>query len=313
MDIDKQSWFSRLRAGLTRSARGLSGGLSDILRRGTLDEEMLLSIEELLITSDLGVETAAAVTEKLAATHFDKEVSPAEVRKALAEEIMAILQPVAMPLSIDSSLKPFVILVAGVNGTGKTTTVGKLAQRFRDEGKTVMLVAGDTYRAAAIDQLKILGVKTDSIVMSGAEGADASGLVYDALASARAKRQDVVIIDTAGRLQNKTGLMAELEKIFRVIRRIDANAPHSSLLVLDATTGQNVLSQVEAFRRKCDVTGLIMTKLDGTARGGVLVSVARRFNLPIVAIGVGEGLYDMQPFEARSFAEALTREDEDRS
>ena len=305
MTTETSTWLTRLRSGLARSARNLGEGLSGILSRGRLDDEALEALEDLLITADLGVETAAAITGKLASSRFDKSVTPADVRQALADEITAILEPVAVPLIIDPAHKPFVILVAGVNGTGKTTTIGKLAHRFRGEGRSVTLVAGDTFRAAAIDQLKIWGERADATVVAREEGADAAGLAFDALTAARAEGQDVLIIDTAGRLQNKANLMAELAKIVRVLRKIDAGAPHSSLLVLDATTGQNVHSQVETFRDMCDVTGLVMTKLDGTARGGVLVAVAQRFDLPVNAIGVGEGIDDLQPFEARAFAEAL--------
>ena len=305
MTAEKPAWLARLRTGLARSARSLGDGLSGILTKGRLDAEALEALEDLLITADLGVETAAAVTGKLASTRFDKAVTPAEVRHALADEITAILEPVAVPLAVDAARKPFVILVAGVNGTGKTTTIGKLAHRFQSEGRTVTLVAGDTFRAAAIDQLKIWGERAGAKVVAREEGADAAGLAFDALTAARSEGQDVLIIDTAGRLQNKANLMAELAKIVRVLRKIDAEAPHSSLLVLDATTGQNVHSQVETFRGMGDVTGLVMTKLDGTARGGVLVAVAQRFDLPVNAIGVGEGIDDLQPFEARAFAEAL--------
>jgi len=305
-EAPSRGWLARLRAGLTRSAGALSSGIAGIFTGRRLDDAALEELEDLLIGADLGVRTAASVTAELAKTRFDKEVSPDEVREALAREIAAILAPVARPLVIDPDARPHVILVSGVNGTGKTTTIGKLANRLRTEGKSVMLAAGDTFRAAAIDQLRIWGERCGAPVVAGAVGGDAAGLAYDALTRARAEGTDVLLIDTAGRLQNKSVLMAELEKIVRVLRKIDPTAPHSSLLVLDATTGQNALSQVETFSESCGVTGLVMTKLDGTARGGVLVALAERFGLPVHAIGVGEGIDDLQPFAAESFARAIT-------
>jgi fused signal recognition particle receptor len=245
------------------------------------------------------------VTKKLAATRYGKDVTAEEVRAALAEEIASILGPVAHPLVIDPAHKPFVILVAGVNGTGKTTTVGKLASHFREEGKTVFLAAGDTFRAAAIDQLKIWGERAGAHVVAGNVGADAAGLAFDAYTQARDADADVLLVDTAGRLQTKTNLMEELKKIVRVLKKVDESAPHASILVLDATTGQNAHSQVELFGAACDLTGLVMTKLDGTARGGVLVALASRFGLPINAIGVGEGIDDLAAFDAPNFARAL--------
>ena len=305
-EAPSRGWLARLRAGLTRSAGALSSGIAGIFTGRRLDDAALEELEDLLIGADLGVRTAASVTAGLAKTRFDKEVSPDEVREALAREIAAILAPVARPLVIDPDARPHVILVSGVNGTGKTTTIGKLANRLRTEGKSVMLAAGDTFRAAAIDQLRIWGERCGAPVVAGTVGGDAAGLAYDALTRARAEGTDVLLIDTAGRLQNKSVLMAELEKIVRVLRKIDPTAPHSSLLVLDATTGQNALSQVETFSESCGVTGLVMTKLDGTARGGVLVALAERFGLPVPAIGVGEGIDDLQPFAAESFARAIT-------
>jgi len=302
----KTGWFGRLAAGLKRSAGSLTDGIGSIFTKRKLDDAALEELEDLLITADLGVRTATAVTTRLAKSKFDKEVSPDEVRTALAEEVAAILAPVARPLEIDPARRPHVVLVVGVNGTGKTTTIGKLAKHFRDQGKAVMLAAGDTFRAAAIEQLQIWGERNGCPVIARDVGADAAGLAYDALEQARRDGIDVLMIDTAGRLQNKAGLMAELEKVIRVLRKLDAEAPHSVLLVLDATTGQNVLNQVEVFRGVAGVTGLIMTKLDGTARGGVLVAVAEKFGLPVHAIGVGESIDDLQPFEAQAFARAIS-------
>ncbi|HIF11296.1 MAG TPA: signal recognition particle-docking protein FtsY [Sneathiellales bacterium] len=300
-----QGFFTRLKSGLSHSKTALSDGIAGIFNKRKLDDDTLDELEDLLITSDIGVEVAAAVTGQLRQTRYNKEITADEVRAALAEEVASILAPVALPLAIDPTRKPHVILVVGVNGTGKTTTIGKLAQQLRDDGKSVMLAAGDTFRAAAIEQLQIWGERTNCPVVAGKVGADAAGLAFDALARARADNIDVLLVDTAGRLQNKANLMAELEKVVRVIRKLDADAPHSTLLVLDATTGQNALNQVEVFQQVADVSGLIMTKLDGTARGGILVAIARRFGLPIHAIGVGEGVNDMQAFDATGFAHAL--------
>lgn len=298
-------FFSRLKSGLSRSKSALSDGIASIFNKRKLDDDTLDELEDLLITSDIGVEVAAAVADQLRQTRYNKEITADEVRAALAEEVAKILEPVAHPLTVDPAHKPHVILIVGVNGTGKTTTIGKLAQQLRAEGKTVMLAAGDTFRAAAIEQLQIWGARTNCPVISGKVGADAAGLAFDALEHARADGIDVLLIDTAGRLQNKANLMAELEKVVRVVRKLDPEAPHSTLLVLDATTGQNALNQVEVFQDVADVSGLVMTKLDGTARGGILVAIAQRFGLPIHAIGVGEGVDDMQPFKAESFARAL--------
>ncbi len=301
-----KGWFGQLTAGLKRSAGSLGDGISGIFTKRKLDDEALEELEDLLITADLGVKTATAVTTRLAKSKFDKEVAPDEVRAALAEEVAAILEPVAKPLEIDPARKPHVVLVVGVNGTGKTTTIGKLAKRFGEQGKSVMLAAGDTFRAAAIEQLQIWGERNGCPVVARDVGADAAGLAFDALEQARGEGSDVLMIDTAGRLQNKAGLMAELEKVVRVLRKIDDTAPHSVLLVLDATTGQNAVNQVQVFQEVAGVTGLIMTKLDGTARGGVLVAVAEKFGLPIHAIGVGESIEDLQPFEADAFARAIS-------
>ena len=299
-------WLARLGDGLRRTSRALSEGIGDIVARRKLDDEALAELEDLLISADLGVATASAVTAALARSRFDQRVSPEEVRAALAREITAILEPVATPLVIDAARKPHVVLVVGVNGTGKTTTIGKLAHGYRAQGLGVVLAACDTFRAAAIEQLRVWGERTSATVVAAKPGSDATGLAYEALERARAEGADVLLIDTAGRLQNKAHLMAELAKVVRVLRKLDGEAPHSCLLVLDATTGQNAHSQVEVFSEVCDVSGLVMTKLDGTAKGGVLVALARRFGLPVHLIGVGEGLDDLRPFEAGAFARALT-------
>ena len=299
-----------LGAGLRRSAGALAEGIADIFTGAKPDRELLDDLEELLISSDLGVGAAAAVRTRLAQTKFDRDLDPKDVRAALAHEIAAILEPLAAPLEIDENAKPHVILVVGVNGSGKTTTIGKLARRFQGEGRSVTLVAGDTFRAAAIEQLQIWGERAGCPVVARGPGADAAGLAFDALERAQVQGTDVLMIDTAGRLQNKAHLMAELEKIGRVLKKLDGRAPHSSLLVLDANTGQNAHSQVEVFSQACKVTGIVMTKLDGTAKGGVLVALAGKFGLPVHAIGIGEGIDDLRPFEARAFARALADPDD---
>ncbi|WP_082108922.1 signal recognition particle-docking protein FtsY [Azospirillum thiophilum] len=301
----KKGWFAKLKEGLSKSSSKLTDGITSIFTKRKLDDEALEELEELLITADLGPATAAKVTAELARTRFGKEVSPEEVKSTLAAEVAKIVGPVARPLLLDPALKPHVILVVGVNGTGKTTTIGKLARQFKAEGKSVMLAAGDTFRAAAVSQLKIWGERTGCPVVARDTGADAAGLAYEALERARAEKVDVLLIDTAGRLQNKTGLMEELRKIVRVIKKLDETAPHTTLLTLDATTGQNAHSQVEIFRDMVNVNGLILTKLDGSARGGVLVSLAEKFKIPVHAIGVGEGVYDLRPFDADAFAKSL--------
>jgi fused signal recognition particle receptor len=302
---EKRRWRDRLRTGLGRSSDRLSEGIAGIFTRRRLDAETLEELEDLLITADLGPATAARLCADLSRVRLDKEIAPDEVRARLAGDITAILEPVAKPLVIDASRKPFVVLVVGVNGSGKTTTIGKLARQFRGEGKRLVLAAGDTFRAAAIDQLKVWGERAGAPVLAAEPGADAAGLAYDALEAAKREHADVLLIDTAGRLQNKAELMAELTKIMRVLRKLDESAPHSVLLVLDATTGQNAHAQVEVFREMTNVTGLIVTKLDGTARGGVLVSLAASFGLPVHAVGVGEGVDDLRPFSATAFARAL--------
>lgn len=302
----KKGWLARLRDGLTKSTSRLTDGISGIFTKRKLDDEALEELEELLITADLGPSMAARVTAELAKSRFGKDVTPDEVKRFLADRIAATLAPVARPLALDPAARPHVILVVGVNGAGKTTTIGKMAKQYRLDGRKVMIAAGDTFRAAAVQQLQVWGERAGCPVVAKETGADAAGLVYDALERARAEEADILLVDTAGRLQNKANLMAELQKIVRVMKKIDAAAPHSVLLVLDATTGQNALNQAEVFREMVAVTGLIVTKLDGSARGGVLVALADRLALPVHAIGVGETIEDMRPFEAGAFARSLT-------
>ncbi len=300
-----RGWLARLKAGLSRSSGKLGDGISGIFTKRRLDDAALEELEELLISADLGVETAAKLAAGLARERFDKDVSPEEVRGALAADVAGILEPVAQPLAVDPAHRPHVVLMVGVNGSGKTTTIGKIAKTQSDQGYKVMLAAGDTFRAAAIDQLRIWGERTSCEVVAKAPGADAAGLAYEALERAQFEGVDLLLIDTAGRLHNKADLMAELQKIIRVIKKVDETAPHSCLLVLDATTGQNAHAQVETFKQLVQVTGLIVTKLDGSARGGVLVALAERFGLPVHAIGVGESAEDLRPFAARDFARSL--------
>ncbi len=300
------SWFERLKRGLARSSARLADGIQGVFTgKRRLDDDALEELEDVLIAADLGPATAAKLTAEIAKSRFDKEVSADEVRRALAEAAADILRPVAEPLTIDPNKKPYVILVAGVNGTGKTTTIGKLAKRFRDEGKSVTLCAGDTFRAAAVEQLRIWGERTGAPVVAGSTGADAAGLVFDAYSQATENGSDVLLIDTAGRLQNKADLMAELEKIHRVLSKRGADLPHRTLLVLDATVGQNALSQAQVFRDSVNVNGLIVTKLDGTAKGGVLIALAEKFGLPVHAIGVGETAEDLRAFDPDQFASSL--------
>ena len=300
----KRSWWQRLTGGLKATSSSLGGAIADLVTKRKLDAAMLEEIDEMLIRADLGVETAGRVTAALGEGRFDKTISADEVKSVLAAEVEKILTPVAKPLMLGAA-KPFVILVVGVNGSGKTTTIGKLAAKFRTEGKKVMLAAGDTFRAAAVEQLKIWGGRVGAKVVAREAGADAAGLAFEALEAAKTEGADVLIVDTAGRLQNKSELMSELEKIVRVMKKVDATAPHAVLLVLDATVGQNALSQVEIFLKTAGVTGLAMTKLDGTARGGILVALAQKFALPIHFIGIGEGVDDLAPFAAKDFARAI--------
>jgi fused signal recognition particle receptor len=301
----RHGWWRRLRGGLSRSSASIAAAISDLVSKRKLDAGAIQELEDALIRADLGVDAAARIAACVGEGRYDKTVSADEVKAILAAEIEKILVPVAVPLAIDAARKPFVIVVAGVNGSGKTTTIGKLAARLSREGRRVMLAAGDTFRAAAIEQLKIWGARSKTPVIAGAQGADAAGLAYEALAAARAQSFDVLIVDTAGRLQNKAGLMDELQKIVRVLRKLDPMAPDAVLLVLDATVGQNALSQVEEFSKTAGVTGLVMTKLDGTARGGILAAIAAKYRLPVHFIGVGEGIDDLAPFEAKDFARAL--------
>ena len=301
----KPSWVQRLRSGLSRSSSNIARGVADIFTKRKLDAASLDDLEDVLIQADLGLSAAARIREAVAGGRYERGINPDEVKRILAAEIERSLAPVARPLAIEPDKRPFVILVVGVNGSGKTTTIGKLAAKFRAEGKTVLLAAGDTFRAAAIEQLRIWARRTFSALVERDQGADAAGLAFDALAKARELGVDIVLMDTAGRLQNRTELMSELEKIIRVMRKIDPEAPHAVLLVLDATVGQNALSQVEIFGRTAGVTGLVMTKLDGTARGGILVAIADKFALPVHFIGVGESVDDLEPFAARDFAEAI--------
>lgn len=301
---NKKSWLTRLTSGLAKSSSKMTESITSVITKRKLDDETLEELEEALIVGDLGPSTAARLTGDLAASRFGKDVTDEEVREALAEGIIDILAPVAKPLEIGAG-SPHVILFAGVNGTGKTTTIGKLAKRFTDEGKSVMLAAGDTFRAAAVEQLKVWGDRTGCPVVAKDIGADAGALAYEAMDAAKQAGVDVLLVDTAGRLQNKSNLMDELQKVVRVIQKHDENAPHQTLLVLDATTGQNAHSQVELFDKAVDVTGLIVTKLDGTAKGGVIVSLADKYKKPIHAIGVGESVEDLHAFKADDFARSL--------
>lgn len=304
-EAEKKGWLSRLRDGLAKSTKRVTESITGLFTKKKLDQETLNELEDALIQADLGVAVAARLVEKLGKERFGKEVTDEEVRAAFADDIAEILQPVAVPLAIDAARKPHVVLVVGVNGSGKTTTIAKLASLYRGERRSVMLAAGDTFRAAAVEQLKVWGDRAGVPVVSKPTGADAAGLAYEALERARAEKTDVLLIDTAGRLHNKANLMEELAKIVRVIRKLDPDAPHSCLLVLDATTGQNAHAQVETFKTMSPVDALVLTKLDGSAKGGVLVALAEKFKLPVVAIGVGEGIDDLRPFEARAFARGL--------
>ena len=298
------SWWQRLKGGLQRSSEALTGSVTAIFTKKRLDEDALEELEDALIQADLGITMAATLTQRLAKDRFGKDVSPEEVKEALAGYVEETLAPVAVPLRVEGAL-PFVVLVAGVNGTGKTTTIGKLAAALTRDGKRVAIVAGDTFRAAAIEQLEVWSERAGVRLFKAGAGADAAGLAFDALGQAKAEGLDVLLIDTAGRLHNKSALMDELKKVVRVLKKQDAAAPHASLLVLDATTGQNAHRQVELFKDAVDVTGLVVTKLDGSARGGVVVALADAFALPVHAVGVGESIDDLRPFEARAFARAL--------
>jgi len=297
------TFFDRLKSGLSKT------GLGEFLTKKKLDAETIAELEEALIRADMGAGAAAKLAAAVAKNRYDAEISGRELKAVLAQEITTLLAPIQKPLTMDDSKKPFVILVAGVNGTGKTTTIGKMAKRLAEEGAKVTLAAGDTFRAAAIEQLRVWADRAKAGFVATKAGGDAAGLAFEALEKAKRDGSDILLIDTAGRLQNKAGLMAELEKIARVIKKLDPSAPHAVLLVLDATTGQNALSQVEAFSASVPLTGLVMTKLDGTAKGGILVALAGRFGLPVHYIGVGEGEDDLQAFVAADFARALVGAD----
>jgi len=299
-----KSWWNRLSSGLKKSSASIGGAITGLVTKRRLDAAMLDEIEEALIRADLGIATAARISDVIGQGRYTQNPDADTLKGIIADEVEKALIPVAVPLKIDGA-KPFVILVAGVNGSGKTTTIGKLASKFAQDGRKVMLAAGDTFRAAAIEQLKIWGDRVGAKVIAREQGADAAGIAFDAVTAAKADGADVLLIDTAGRLQNRTELMTELEKIIRVMKKVDESAPHAVLLVLDATVGQNAISQVEAFSKTAGVTGLVMTKLDGTARGGILVAIAEKFEMPVHFIGVGEGVDDLQPFTARDFARAM--------
>ena len=301
----EKSWWQRLTGGLKRSSSAIGTAISDLVSKRKLDTETLADIADVLIRADLGLETSGRIAEALRDGRYDAAISAQDVKAVVAAEVEKALAAVAQPLVIDAAKKPFVIIVVGVNGSGKTTTIGKLAAKFRGEGRRVLLAAGDTFRAAAIDQLKIWATRTGADFIARETGADAAGLVFDAVVAAKERGSDLLLIDTAGRLQNRTELMSELEKVLRVIKKVDATAPHAVLLVLDATVGQNALSQVEIFQKVAGVTGLVMTKLDGTARGGILVALAAKFKVPVHFIGVGESVEDLAPFSARDFARAI--------
>jgi fused signal recognition particle receptor len=300
-----KNWWQRLTGGLRQTSASISGAIADLVTKRKLDDATIEELEEVLIRADLGIDTAGRVAAAIAEGRYNKSVTEDEVKDILATEVEKILAPVAAPLTIAPDARPFVILVVGVNGSGKTTTIGKLAARLTREGRKVTLVAGDTFRAAATEQLKIWSQRTGADIVAGADGADAAGLTYTGLAQAREQGTDVLIVDTAGRLQNKAGLMSELDKIVRVMKKLDTTAPHAVLLVLDATVGQNAISQVSEFQKTAGVTGLVMTKLDGTARGGILVALAAKYRLPVHFIGVGEGVDDLAPFAAKDFARAI--------
>ena len=301
-----RGFFARLKAGLARSTAKLTDAIGSVFTRRKLDDAALEELEEMLIAADLGVSAAGRIVEGFRRTRFGREVTDQEVKAALAEEIAAILDPVAHPLVITREHAPHVVLVVGVNGTGKTTTIAKLAEQYRAQGLKVWMVAGDTFRAAAVEQLQVWGERTGAHVVAPAKpGADAAALALDGLRGARAAGVDVLLVDTAGRLHNKSALMEELRKVVRVLKRDDGAIPHSTLLVLDATTGQNAVSQVRVFKEMVDVTGLVVTKLDGSAKGGVVVALAQEFGLPVHAVGVGEKAADLRPFEPRDFARSL--------
>lgn len=296
------NWLSRLKSGLSKTSNKLTGGVSDIFTKRRLDAETLAELEELLIQGDMGAKTSARIIENFGEKRLNKEISAEDIKNTLSDTVAEILKPVAMPLSIDRNHKPYVIIVVGVNGNGKTTTIGKLAHNLKAQNYRVMLAAADTFRAAAVEQLAIWAKRNDCEIVTGEPNAEPASVAYKALEEAKARKTDVLLIDSAGRLHNKANLMAELQKIIKVIKKLDASAPHSVIQVLDATTGQNAINQVEAFSQMVNVTGLVVTKLDGTAKGGIVVALADKFKLPVHAVGVGEGIEDLQPFDATEFA-----------
>ena len=304
-DTPKQSWWQRLSGGLKRTSASIGSAISDLVSKRKLDAETVEELEELLIRADLGVDTAARIAAAIGEGRYDKQVSDTEVKAILAAEVEKVLSPVAKPLVIDAAAKPFVILVVGVNGSGKTTTIGKLAAKLSAEGRKVMMAAGDTFRAAAIEQLEVWAERTGAPLIRQQPGADPSAVLFDAIQAARARKVDCVIVDTAGRLHTKTNLMAELEKMRRTAQRVIPDAPHEVLLVIEATTGQNGLEQARKFTESSAVTGIILTKLDGTAKGGVVVAISRELNLPIRYVGVGEKIDDLLPFEPETFVASL--------
>ncbi len=307
---EKKGWFSRLASGLKKSSSSITQGVVAIVTKRKLDAEALEDLEDILIQADLGVDTAMAITTRLEDERFGREVSEDEIKQVLADEVAKVLEPVARSLQVAPARKPHVILMVGVNGAGKTTTIGKLASKISTLGMKPMLAAGDTFRAAAIEQLKVWGERTGAPVITRPQGSDAASLAYDALTQAKEQGTDVLLIDTAGRLQNRGELMAELEKVVRVIKKVDPEAPHDVLLTLDATTGQNALNQVDVFGKTAGVTGLVMTKLDGTAKGGILVAIAKKYQIPVHLIGVGEAVDDLEAFDPTSFARAIAGLDE---
>lgn len=302
---DSKSFLTKLKSGLGKSSSKINEGMKDIFVRQKLDDETLEQLEDLLISADLGVKTASYICEELAKDKFDKEITADEVKLELAKIITEILEPYAKELIINENCKPQIILMAGVNGTGKTTTIGKLCSHYKKQNKKVMLAACDTFRAAAVEQLNVWSKRSDFEIVTGKEGADPASVAFEACQKAKEQNIDVLLIDTAGRLQNKSGLMEQLAKLVRVIKKHDENTPHNSIIVLDATTGQNANSQVREFKKIIDINGIIVTKLDGTAKGGVIVGLAQEFKLPIHAIGVGEGIGDLRPFDANEFAKSL--------
>ncbi|NMM44513.1 signal recognition particle-docking protein FtsY [Rhodospirillaceae bacterium KN72] len=300
------TWFQKIKQGLTKTSSRLADGVAGIFTgKRRLDDDALEELEEVLISADLGPAMAARMVAELAKNKFDKEISDLEVREAFAAHVTSVLEPVAKPIAVDRTRKPHIVLVVGVNGSGKTTTIGKLAKHYSEQGLTVMLAAGDTFRAAAVEQLKVWGERTNCPVIAKETGADAASLAFDAIQQAKEQNVDLLLIDTAGRLHNKTGLMQELQKVVRVIGKQDPDAPHDTIMVLDATTGQNAVQQVSVFGDMVKVTGLVLTKLDGTAKGGVMVALADRFGLPVHCIGVGEQADDLRAFTANDFARGL--------